>query len=808
MRTVRNYLRIFTKHPGFTITAVLTLALGIGANTATFSILNGVILRPVSGVTEPGRLVALTRSIEGTTGGIPHPRFREYRDQVVSFSGMVAKQGATVYLHSGGVPIPLEAELVTSGYFSVLGVRVGPGRDFRPDETRIPDTHAVAILSHATWIYQYGADPDILGRQIRLNDTQFTVVGVAAREFRGIQVEEPPDVWLPLMMEAATRPRFPVLNNGLFTLQQVIGRLEPDVTYQQAQAELAALATGIERPQGATRQRPRIVLDPVISGRLAGLAGFFLMYDGYMAPIFGAAALLLAVVCANLASLLLARYLAQRKELALQLALGAGRGRLVLGMVGESVMLAVLGSTVGLPLAIWGTALAQDQWGTNLDLSLDYRVALFAGSLALLAGIAFGLAPAQQATRRNLVQDLKDLGSTPHRSRLRQLLVSGQIALSLVLLTGAALFARTLHAVSRQEVGFETNHLFLVPCDLANEGYYDQEAQAFFRELTDRLRALPGVLAVSRASAAPLDRSFLSDRWRVLPEDVPTSDSLGVRVEVNRITPGYFGTLGLRLTLGRDFTSADDAGAPPVAVVNEAMARQLWPHTDPLGRSLRYVKFMGVSEPLGVVGVVQDARNFSKEAQARPEMFVPLGQSFVRDEYVLFRVAEGVGDVSAAVRDEVRRLDAEMPPVQVESVAQHRIRRFSDERFQARMTGLFAVLALLLSAVGLYGTLSFQVSRQIRDTGVRMALGAQPGQVLREVLREGLSLALPGVGAGLLGALALARLFKGLLYGVAPWDPASFATAATVLVGVTLLVSWLPAYRATRVDPASTLRYE
>jgi len=795
------------KHPGFTITAVITLAFGIGANTATFSILNGVLLRPVSGVTDPGRLVTVRRSMDGRTGELTHPRFQEYRDQAETFSGMVAWQGATVHLHAGEVPIPLDAAMVTSGYFSVLGVQVELGRDFAPEETRVPNTFAVAILSHALWESHYGADPEILGRQIRLNDTQFTVVGIASREFRGVRVDEPLDLWLPLMMEAAARPSFPMLDNNLFTLRQVIARLQPGVTFQQAQAELATLATGIEPPAGATGQGPRIVLEPVIRRSLKDVAGF-LMGLGFMVPAFGGAALVLAIVCANLASLLLARYLVERKEIALQLALGVARSRLVLRMVGESVMLAVVGSMVGLPLASWGTAVAKAQLGSQLDVGLDHRVALFTGSLAVLVGVAFGLTPALLATGRNLVQDLKDLGSGPHRSRLRQVLVAGQIALSLVLLTGAALFARTMHTVTRQDVGFETEHLYLVPCDLDKEGYTNPEAQIFYQELTDRLRALPGVQAVSRASALPLDRGFLSERWGVLPEGVSTRDSTGVRVEFNRITPGYFATVGLRLMLGRDFTAVDGGGAAPVTVVNETLARQLWPQADPLGRTLRYVTVLFVSEPLEVVGVVHDARNVSKNAQARPEMFVPLSQRFVRDEYVLIRVDEGVGDVSAMVREEVSRLDAEMPPMLVESVAQRRIRGHSYERFQARVTGFLAVLALLLSAIGLFGALSFQVSHQLRDTGVRMALGAEPGQVLREVLREGLTLALPGVGAGLLGALALARLLEGLLFGVAPWDPVSFVAAATVLVGVTILVSWLPAYRATKVDPANTLRYE
>jgi predicted permease len=781
---------------------------GVGSNAAVFSILNDVFFRPLSGVEDPEGLVALLRvGPNGGTGGLTHLNFVEYRTQARSYVDLAASRGENVWWREGEAHRELGVRLVTEGYFSLLGVRMALGRSFAPEETAIPDAYPVAVLSHDLWRSAFGSDPGVLGREMRLNGTPFTVVGVAPRAFRGVEVGEAPDLWIPLMMESVTRPGFPGLNDGLWRLFQVLGRLRPEVSAGAAQAELTALSTRIENPSGVDGERPRILRQPDLRRGAPGFTSFALLV---LSPFFGVV-LVLVIVCANLAGILVALNFRRRRDLAIRMALGASRRGLVGHLVAESVFLAAVGTGVGVLIARWIPGWVQAHGFPDLaelDLSPDLRVVAFTALVALLAGVGIGLIPALQATGRDLVGDLREQAGATRRTRAYGLLVSLQVALSLVLLTGAGLFARNLLALTRQEPGFDTGNLLLVACDLREGGYSDAAAGEFLETLTARLRGLPGVRAVVRSTELPVDRGeWLSDGTTIIAEDAVTADRQ--RVVRNRVSPGFFDALGLELLAGREFTVQDDSLSPGVAIVNEPLARLLWPGRNPLGQ--RFHTFfidIRLDTPITVVGVSPGVRSFSGESQPRPEIVVPLAQGFPPNQWILIRLAEGAEELAPAVRGEIRRLDPDLPPATIETVAQRRMRRYSEDRFYSDMIGAFSVLGLALSALGLWGLLSLDVSGRVREMGIRMALGAHKGQVVWTVMARGLLISLPGIGIGLLGSLALARLARGYLYGVPAWDPILFVGTTCILLAVLLAASLSPAMRAASSEPSTLLRFE
>lgn len=794
--------RIIVQRRGFSATAVLLLAVAIGANTAVFSVANDVFLRPLRGVTDPDRLVALRRlQPDGNSTGFTYRDYQEYRAQVRSFADLAAYRGESLWWQEAESRVHLRVKLVTGGYFSLLGVRIGPGRDFLDEETRTPDTHPVVILSHELWKTHFHEDAGVIGQSMILNGTPFTIVGVASESFRGIEVDEAPDLWIPLMMERVTHPQFPGLDSGLWSVFTVVGRLNPNVSIESAQAELTVLSERIERPSGPQAERSRVA---VMKDPRRPDPGFTALALDYLAP-FGGVVLVLVAACANLMGLLLARLFTRRREFAIQMALGAHRRRLVADVLVETLFLAAIGSGLGLIVARWSSIWIQVHGNLHLDLSLDYRIAAFTALLGVLAGSLIGLVPAMQATGSNLVADLRDQGGVPRRTLAHGMLVSAQIAVALVLVTVAALFARTLSAVLSEDTGFETENLLLTACDLEKAGYSDTRAQEFFQTLTDGLRGLPGVLHVARSNEPPLDRGWFSDGTDVVLGNGPGSERY--RVQRARVTPGYFETLGVPLLAGRDFTAEDDSTGPLVAIVNESMARTLWPDGDPLGQRLSMV-FILIRTPVTVVGISPDLRSFSRESRARPELILPLAQHPVGKQWVLVRASGASGDLVSAIRDEFRRLDPDIPPPTVQTAHQRRVRERSDERFFADLTGAYAFLGILCSILGLFGILSLEVSQRSREIGLRMALGAQRRQVVWEVLKRGMRLALPGIAVGLLGALGFSRLLGALFYGVAPWDPISFAGAALLFLAVTVGVCIAPALRAGAVDPGSLLRSE
>ncbi len=802
---IRYGWRIFVRHPGFSVVAVATLAIGIGSNAAIFSAANEVFMRTAPAVIEPSGLVALGRSGgDRTFTGFGHLAYLKYREQAQSFTGLAASRGAKVGLRRGGETVVIDARLVSGNYFSVLGVPIAPGRGFLPEEDQTPGARPVAIVSDGLWRSDLGADPVLRDRRLRLNDTEFTVVGVASRDFRGLELGDAVDVWLPLMMEAEARARFPQLNNDFFSTLSVVGRLKPGVTLQQADAELAVLAARIETPDGQTKQRPRVVITPHVRLPDPGWRAAAVSILGLLSA---ASALVLLIGCANLACLLLARSAGRRQEIAVRVALGAGRGRVVRQLLGEGVALAGSGFVAGLCVSYWIAALVGRL--AELDFGIDGPVLLFAAVISAFAALAFGLAPAFHLTRAGQASDLKGVrGATGRRAWLLRALVGGQVAVSLVLLTGAGLFVRTLQKSGGVDIGYDTQHLWLVDPDLERAGYSDERAQAFYRTITERITALPGVQAVSAASAvARYGNGFGGDREIALAGPEPGSGERRVKVNFNQISPRYFQTLGVPIVRGRDITPQDNASAPRVAVINEAMARTFWPNADPIGQRLRLVQF-GLNPPIEIVGVVRDSRTIVRDDRPRPELFMPDAQSRRANLTILARAGNAPPSVATAIAQAVRDLDPALPRMTAERLSDRMAKGLGDERLIAAVTSLFGAFALLLALVGLAGTTAYSVSQRTREIGIRMALGAPRTAVWRMVAREGLAVTAVGVAVGGAGSVAVTQLLTSLLYGVAPTDPLTFAAAAMVLVSGALLACWWPARRATRIDPLTALRQE
>ena len=807
----RSAAAILRKSPGFSLTVVLMLALGLGASIGFFSTLNDVFWRAPRGVQEEERLLVLRRSLDGKDEGFSHLGYLAYRQQASSFSDLFAYRSATVVLRDGDAPVRLETKLVTENFFAALGVRIAHGRDFRPEEHQTPGTHPVAIVSYRLWQQRFNSDPGLVGRTVRLDNTPFTIVGIAPAGFGRLELElaGPPDLWLPLMMEAQVHVMFPTLNSDFFSSLNVIGRLRPGVSRQQAEAELAVVSARIEKLDAKTGRQKHVVLyphlwchDPAFRAEAVSILGL----------LNGIVGLVLLIVCANVANLFLARVTTRRKEIAVRLALGAGRGRIVRQLAGESVLLAMIGAIPGLGVA-WGVAgLFWKPTGPPMETAgFDHRIALYAVTLAALVGLACGLGPAWLATRRDLSADLKAGAgqATPARSRLRTALLVAQISAPLVLLNGAGLFIRTLQKLSTIDFGFPTEHLLVVRTDLSLADYPAERAGAFHRQLTQRIVALPGVQSVTRAAQLPRgDHGFWGTR-QVVPEggEQGSSDA-GVVVEYNEVAPDYFATLGVPLVRGREFTARDSATAPRVVIVNETLARRLWPGEDPLGKRLRFDGMMGLGPFHEVVGLARDLRRFFREEKPPPQVYLALEQSQNTDAPILVRLRDGGRAIAALIQNEQRRLDPGLPPATIESFRAVLAERQSDERMNAVLAGLFGGVALALAAFGLYSVLAYAVAQRTREIGVRMALGAQSSDVLRLVVHEGLAVTAAGVGLGLAVNFGLLRVLANQLYGVTPLDPTAAAASVAIVVGVALLASWLPARQATRVDPLVALRAE
>jgi predicted permease len=808
IQDLRYGLRMLMKNPGFTIIAVLSLGLGIGANTAIFSLVNTAILRPLP-VDRPEELVSLKNANEfRVSTGFSYPNYKDFRDRNEVFSGLFGYRFAPVSVSRDEVKEKLWSYIVTGNYFDVLGVKPALGQLLSVDDDRLPGAHPVTVLSYKYWSQGLGADPAVVGKNLLVNGRSFTVIGVAPKGFFGTEIIAEPQLWFPMAMQAELELGGGWLDKRGVEQTLVQGRLKPGIRSAQAQAALTGIALQLESEYPDINQGKRAIVTPLESGLMGGMMmGVMLNFAGLLMIVV---LFVLLLACINLANLLLARAIDRRKEVAVRLTVGASRRRLVQQMLTESILLALLSGVFGLLLAYWLINLVSEfklpvDFPLLIDLHIDYRVLLFTFLTSLLVGVLFGLLPALQATKVDLLPALKNdlsLGGA-RRSWWKSSLIVLQVALSLVLLIGGGLMLRALQRSQTINLGFTPQNAVEVSFDLRLQNYDTARGKIIQKTLLERLRAFPDVQYAGIIDLPPVDLHF--PRSSVLlegqaPERIPP------RAMTSRISPGYLQAIGTALLQGRDFTEQDDENALPVAIVNETFARRFWPGENPIGK--RFMQGATDSPMVQVVGVVQDGKYAGLSEGPQPYVCRPMLQAYTGSTTVVVRSATNPANLLAIIRDEVRQIDPRMPISRAQPLTQKMSVPLLPARLAAWLLGSFGLLALALAAIGIYGVMSIAVSRRTHEIGVRMALGAQASDVLRLAIGQGVKLTLIGVAIGLGLALLLTQSLKSLLVGVSATDPLTFASVAVLLLGVALLACYLPARRATRISPTEALRNE
>jgi putative ABC transport system permease protein len=791
------------KHPGFTFVAVLALALGIGANSAIFSVVNAVLLRPLP-FPAPDELVLVGEGAGGpetARGTFSFPDFKDLRAQTQTLAAAAGYlRSGTVLTNEGAEPVRLIGTDVSASYFAVLGVRPELGRVFTEEEDQ-PGA-SVIVISHRLWQTHYGGRGDILGQQFKSGTRTLTIVGVMPPGFEYPFRAEPQDYWEPL----AGVPT-PSREQRDAHMLNVIGRIKSGVTVEQARAELTSIARRLEQQYPASNTGVTIAAAPLHADLTRDARRPLLI-------LLGAVAFVLLIACANVANLLLARAVARHREIAIRTALGASRWRVVRQLLVESVLLALAGGALGLLLAMWGVDLLVAASPADIprvgQVNLDGRVLAFTLLVAALTGVLFGLVPALQVSKPDLNDALKEgsRGATEslRRNRVRSLLVVAEVALSLVLLVGAGLLLKSFVRLLRTDAGFDASRVLTLDLPLSRQRYDTPEKQAdFFRRLAERTRALPGVESVGVVNDLPLSNNEDTETFQIAGRP-PAPAGAVPEGSYTVVSPGYFTALKIKLLAGRLLTEQDGAHAPPVIVISEALARSYFAGENPVGQR---IAIDTDKVPREIVGVVGDVRRAALDVEAAPEYYLPYEQAPERRMNLVVRTAAAdPASMSATVRGAVRELDREQLIWQVRTLAELRAASVAARRFNMMLLSVFACVALALAALGIYGVMSYSVTRRRHEIGVRLALGAQGADVIRLVVGQGMTLVAAGLGVGLLGALAVTRTMASLLYDVSATDPVTFAAVAALLACVAFVATYLPARRATKVDPLVALRYE
>src|ERR1700752_1251172 len=831
LQDLRIGMRVLRKNPGFTLVVTATLALGIGANTAIFSLVDTLLLRPLPVVKAPGELVLLLRG-DGRGPTLSYPDFTVLRERNEVLTDLALYTQAPISFGNNVRSEVVLGAMVSGNYFDVLGIKPSFGRAFLPEEDRTPGAHPVVVLSHSFWQSRFNSNPALVGETIVLNNRRFTVVGIAPAGFDG---ESPPmkvSLWIPVMMMSTMRwePRESGTHDPLSNRDNenfgAIGRLKQGVSITQAQAALETINRQQEDsnppPLG---QRPNRNADRSL--RLISPQGIMMVPIREMAVtssrLAGATVLtVLLIACANVANLLMARATRRRKEVAVRLAMGATRWRLIRQLLTESVLLALAGATAGLFLAYWINQMLMafkppfpPPFTFTLDLSFDIRTFAFTFLLAVSTGVIFGLVPALQASRPNVLPALKDESNAESpRVRwlnLRSALVITQVALSLALPISTGLFLRTLGYARQIDLGFKPDHVLQVSFNLRLQRYNEAQGREFYQRIVERIERLPGVQTARVTNLLPLGFIWLSPP--VVPEDreVPPNE----RIFAGSVSVGsqYFETIGTPLLRGRGFTAQDTIKSPQVAIVSEKLARSLWPEIKEPGEALGKRLRVGRSDLVSceVIGVAKDARNniFNRiDKEPEPTIYRPFAQNYSALASLIVRPDGDPRGLSSAVRREVAALDENLPPQNLQPLSETVSLASWSARTGAAVLGVFGLLGLVLAAIGIYGVMSYSVSRRTREIGLRMALGAVTRDVIKLIVKQGMGLTLIGAVIGLMLAMAVTRLLTSLLYGVTPTDPATFAGVVFFVLGVAVLACYLPARRATKVDPMMALRCE
>ena len=800
------------KSPGVTLVAIAVMALGIGANTAIFSFANALLLRSLN-VAEPEQLASVYTSRIGAElhGNTSYPDYLDYRDRNEVFSVLAAQTIAPMALKGMDQPRIVVGQLVSWDYFAALGVIPALGRTFLPEEDETFGTHPVAVLSHSTWEHQFGFDPEIVGKTIRINDYPFTVIGVAPEGFKGLITVLEPALWAPLAIAERALPYTPNIESRIDPWLQLVGRLRPGVTAADAQAALDILAANLALEYPDLNRGKGIVVEALDDMRL-GVPEATDSAKRLTAVLMGVVGFVLLIACFNVAAVQLAKATGRRREIALRHALGASRWRIIQQLLVESVLLALIASAVGLWIAALGIdalQALQPQMEVPLEMpsSLDHRVLVFTLALAVTAGVLSGLAPALHALRPSHSEALKDRGYSISQgrssARLQNALVIAQVALSLALLSGAGLLVRSLYNALAIDPGFELRSGVVLPVNLGFGQYDETEGRVLRRELLDRVATLPGVESTALAAFVPL--GVIHGHHDVYIEGYePAPDEL-MLVKRNMVSAGYFETMGIRVLRGRAIDHRDVEDSEPVAMINETMAHRFWPERDPLGRTVR--ADLGIRYT--VIGVIEDGRYSSLRSGPEPYLVLPLSQSeYVQRVNLVAKTRDDPRAIIGPLISEAQRLAPGLPSSTVLTMPQYLQYAVGNFKGPAVLVSLFGLVALLLASVGLYGVMYHSVSERTREFGVRLALGATEHGVVKMVLRQGLRTTMIGISVGLVLALALTRVLAGFLVDVSTLDPVVFTLVTAALLATGQLASYLPARFASRIDPVATLRAE
>ena len=807
LQDIRFGFRQLMKQPGFAALAIISMALGIGANTSIFSLVDTALLRPLA-VKEPSRLVELYGTFHnGAEWSLQsYLNYKDYRDRNTVFSGLFVYRVVVSSLTVNNSSQRVWGYLVSGNYFDVLGVKPMLGRSFLPEEDRTPDSHPVALISYNCWQRRFGGDPSIVGKTVEFNSRPFTIIGVAPKGFIGTEVAYDPEMFIPVMMAKTIEPGSRWIDkrdsNNLFT----VGRLKPGVSFAQAKAELETLTAKLaeDYPENVGRGirlgKPGLFIPDIANSVFA--------FTGVLAAV-GALVILLA--CVNLANLLLARATERRREIAVRLAVGASRQRLVRQLLTESLLISLSGGAAGVFLAaainsaVRGIRLPSDVT-LLFDLRTDWRVLAFALLLSIATGILFSLIPALQSSKPQLVPALKDESSMGgfRRSRLRNSLVIAQVSLSLILLISAGLIVRGLQAAQKMRPGFNPENAVAISFDVSLQGYNEERGRAFQKQVLERARALPQLENAAMTDYLPLGLNYNDSTIYIEGTEFKGASTLPIAIPIES-SPGYFDVMGIPLR-GRDFRDDENKKESRVAIVNETFAKKFFNRQDPIGRRFNW---HGPKDPFfEIVGVVPDGKYNSLGEDPKPAVYTPLYQDYSGTVTLVARTRGDPRQVLAALRGVVQKLDPSISVYASKTLKEHMGTSLFPARMAAIALGSFGVLALILAAVGIYGVMSHVVVGRTREIGLRMALGAQLSDVQKLILKQGMFLAAIGSMCGLVIALGGARMMKSLLYGVSTSDPITFTCIALLLFGIALLACWIPARRASRVEPMIALRAE
>lgn len=804
---IRYSLRILWKSPGFTVAAVLSLALGIGMNATIFSLANGLLFKPLP-VDHPEQLVRIYSTLpDGSKATrFSYPDFTDYRDQNEVFSGMVGINLAPITLDASGISEQILGEVVSEDFFSVLGVAAAPGRAFGTSDGS--QSGKIAVISQGLWKRHFAKDPAIAGKTLRLNREPYTILGVADGKFSGTFAGTAVDVWVPIR-QSGTWVGMDWNSNRIKPTVQMIARLKPDVSVQNAQAAMNTIAQQLTIAYPDSNRGKGIELAPatLLHGTFRKAA------KGFFAILMALVALILLIACTNIANLLLNRAIGRRQEIAIRTALGASRSRLTRQLITESILLSLLGGTAALFLCLWTMEFLMKFNPVpfvpfQMNLNVDFRVLGFTLFISLLTGLLLGLVPAVRSSRWDLFSSLKDkaaaIAGNPGRSRLRSALVVSQVALSLLLLICAGLFVRSLVQAQSMDPGFQVRNALIMDFEVEPRGYSETQGRLFYANLLERMRSLPGVQAATLTDLAPLDIATPKTEVVITGHEPPQGQT-GIKISSNLVGTDYSDALGIPLLRGRDFTEQDTQNNPKVTIINEFMAQRFWPGQDPVGKQFRYGE---KKEPIQIIGVARNVKYRTLGEEPTPHMYLPFLQNYSGSMSLLVRTESDPGAMMGTVRRELQMVDKDMQGFFARTMEQHTGFSLLPARLGAILVGLFGLLALILSIIGIYGSVSYSVSQRSQEIGVRMALGAAQRDVFRIVIGQGMSMTLLGITVGLLASIGVTRFLMSFLYGISPTDPITFILVPLILMVVALIACYVPARRASRVDPMIALRYE